>query len=588
MNGNNIGEYCLEDCSTLTLKKLAGAAASDYLLLYLGGFVRLGEDAVTRFLDVARDTGADMVYSDYYDAVSAISDSTGRPDRKAVHSIATQDFNEAGEETALTPHPLIDCQEGSLRDDFDFGKVLVFKTSSLKTAVAEMTAEYKYAGLYDLRLRMKNIVHISEPLYIFTPQPLENEGSCDSGPSSENEGGCDSGASSHKGGYNEVCGVEEGSGKSDARERQFDYVNPKNREVQIEMEAACTEHLKRVGAYLQPFVYSDSNPCGSAAFDRVSDCGDSSIGNNGSENYINLADNGKKTSPTFPVTASVIIPVYNRVKTIADAVRCALSQVCDFPFNVIVIDNHSTDGTSELLASLKNGKLEIITPEESGLGIGGCWNLALNSPLCGEFAVQLDSDDLYAGPDTLQKIVTALREQNCAMLVGTYMLTDFDLNPIPPGIIDHREWTEENGRNNALRVNGLGAPRAFRTAILRKVGGMPNVSYGEDYAVGLRIGREYKIGRLYEPLYYCRRWGGNSDSNLPLARLNANNVYKDSLRTAELRARIAMNCGMTVATGDNVFPNPARQNPSEGNNVFPKPSRSKGKDESETFKGTEL
>ncbi len=494
-------EYSLADFSTLMLRRLAESSSAGYVLLYLGGgvgdadaaedarggavhvgggSVRLMEETVTRFLNVARDTGADMLYSDYYESVAG-----GRFDNVAECS----GMKAGGSGEALVPHPLIDCQEGAMRDDFDFGKVLVFKTSALCEAVAGMTVEYKYAGLYDLRLRMKNIIHIPEPLYVFVSQQLDSEG-----------------------------------------ERQFDYVNPKNREVQIEMETVCTEHLKRIGAYLQPFSYAP----------------------------------GTRSAVTFPVTASVVIPVYNRVKTIGDAVRCALAQVCDFPFNVFVIDNHSTDGTSELLAELKKEvshapkndhtadthradptapALEIITPTGRGLGIGGCWNLAVNSPLCGEFAVQLDSDDLYSGLDSLQKIVTALRKQDCAMLVGSYDLTDFNLNPIPPGVIDHREWTEENGRNNALRVNGLGAPRAFCTAILRKIGGFPNVSYGEDYAVGLRISREYKIGRIYDVLYHCRRWGGNSDSNLPLVRLNANNAYKDWLRTAELRARIRMNGG---------------------------------------------
>ncbi len=510
MAEKNIESFSLADCSTLTLRKLAEAAASDYLLLYLGGgTIHLRENAVIRFLNIARDTGADMVYSDYYDVLPSDHDS-------ADHRSAS----------SLTPHPLIDCQEGALRDDFDFGKVLFFKTSALREAIAEMTADYKYAGLYDLRLRLGNIVHIPEPLYTFDPQPLENK--------EDNNG---------------LPATKQGSddGKREAGERQFDYVNPKNHEVQIEMEAACTEHLKRIGAYLQPFDYSGHTYCDLDGIGHNLSGGDSTA-------EPSVAD-------AWPVTASVVIPVYNRVKTIGDAVRCALAQTCDFPYNVIVIDNHSTDGTSELLAELKNKNLEIITPTERGLGIGGCWNLAVNSPLCGEFAVQLDSDDLYSGPDTLQKIVTALRDQDCAMLVGSYLLTDFDLNPIPPGLIDHREWTEGNGRNNALRVNGLGAPRAFRTAILRKIGGFPNVSYGEDYAVGLRIGREYKIGRLYEPIYYCRRWGGNSDSNLPLAKVNANNSYKDRLRTIELRARIRMNGSNPDLQGDD--PDPHQENPLE-------------------------
>jgi glycosyltransferase involved in cell wall biosynthesis len=286
-------------------------------------------------------------------------------------------------------------------------------------------------------------------------------------------------------------------------EKQFDYVDPKNRQVQIEMEEICTEHLKRIGAWLAPDFKE-------VAFGQ-----------------------------SFPVTATVVIPVFNRIRTVKDAVESALSQKCDFPYNVIVVDNHSTDGTSEILSNMasRDNRLMHIVPAKHDLGIGGCWNLAVHSEHCGEFAVQLDSDDVYSGPDTLAKIVAAFHEQKCAMVVGTYQMTDFNMNPIPPGVIDHREWTEENGRNNALRINGLGAPRAFWTPLLRKLN-LPNTSYGEDYALGLRISREYRIGRIYDVLYCCRRWDGNSDAALDIDKINANNLYKDRIRTWELTARM--------------------------------------------------
>ena len=288
-------------------------------------------------------------------------------------------------------------------------------------------------------------------------------------------------------------------------EKQFDYVDPKNRQVQIEMEKICTEHLKRIGAWLPP------------KFKEV-DCAEG-----------------------FAVKASVVIPVFNRVRTVKDAVESALAQKCDFPFNVIIVDNHSTDGTTELLAQMAamDERVVHLIPERYDLGIGGCWNYAVHSDACGEYAVQLDSDDVYSGPDTLTKIVNAFSEQKCAMVVGTYQMTDFDMNPIPPGVIDHREWTEDNGRNNALRVNGLGAPRAFATSLLRTLN-LPNTSYGEDYALGLRISREYRIGRIYDVLYCCRRWEGNSDAALDVDKVNANNLYKDRIRTWELEARLRM------------------------------------------------
>lgn len=427
--------------STDTLRSIAEAASEKFILVYLKEFpLEMGMFALDRMLSVAEDTKADMIYADHYSLVCE------------------------GEHTVRKRHPLIDCQKGALRDDFDFGSVLVFRTSSFRRAVRAMTEDYQWGALYDLRLRMKNIVHINE--YLYTEIESDNRKS---------------------------------------GEKQFDYVDPKNRQVQIEMEKICTEHLKRIGAWLPP-VFKD----------------------------VDFASAAEE----HPVTASVIIPVFNRVRTIKDAVQSALAQECDFPFNVIVVDNHSTDGTSELLAEIaqEDPRLVHLVPAKYDLGIGGCWNLAVHNEACGQFAVQLDSDDVYSGPDTLTRIVNAFHEQNCAMVVGTYQMTDFNMNPIPPGVIDHREWTEENGRNNALRINGLGAPRAFWTPLLRTVN-LPNTSYGEDYALGLRISREYRIGRIYEVLYCCRRWEGNSDAALDIEKVNANNLYKDRIRTWELTAR---------------------------------------------------
>ena len=431
---------------TQTLREIAASANSKYILFYTGNHrLEMGMFACERIVGIADDTRADMLYADHY---RLVMDSEGNEIRRR--------------------HPLIDCQKGALRNDFDFGNVLVFRTESFKKAVAEMAQDYEYAALYDLRLRMDKIVHINE--YLYTDVETDNRKS---------------------------------------GEKQFDYVDPRNRSVQIEMEKVCTEHLKRIGAYLEP-KFKEPGSCG--------------LGGD------------------FPVTASVVIPVFNRIRTVGDAVASALGQKCSFPFNVIVVDNHSTDGTTELLADLasKDGRLVHVIPERNDLGIGGCWNLAVHHGLCGEYAVQLDSDDVYSGPDTLQKIVDAFLEQKCAMVVGTYQMTDFQMNPIPPGIIDHREWTEDNGRNNALRINGLGAPRAFWTPLLRTIN-LPNTSYGEDYALGLRISREYRIGRIYDVLYCCRRWEGNSDAALDVEKVNANNLYKDRIRTWELEARISLN-----------------------------------------------
>ena len=432
--------------STESLRSIAEAVTEKYILIYTKALpLEMGMSALDRMISVAEDTKADMVYADHWQLTVA---EDGTQQRKR--------------------HPLIDCQMGALRDDFDFGSVLVLRRSSFRRAVRSMETDYEYAALYDLRLRMKNIVHINEYLYTEVETDVRKSG-----------------------------------------EKQFDYVDPRNRAVQIEMEQACTAHLKRIGAWLEPkFREPDLNDF---------DCTD------------------------FPVTASVIIPVYNRVRTVKDAVTSALNQEADFPFNVIVVDHHSTDGTTQLLEEIAaaDPRLIHIVPAKHDLGIGGCWNLAVHSEACGEYAVQLDSDDVYSGPDTLTKIVNAFREQKCAMVVGTYQMTDFNMNPIPPGVIDHREWTEENGRNNALRINGLGAPRAFWTPLLRKLN-LPNTSYGEDYAIGLRISREYRIGRIYDVLYCCRRWEGNSDAALDIERVNANNLYKDRIRTWELKARLAL------------------------------------------------
>ena len=421
--------------STQTLRSIAEAISHKYVLIYTKDLpLEMGLFALDRFIAIAEDTKADMLYADHYEVVDG--------QRKK--------------------HPVIDCQKGALRDDFDFGSVLVFRSTSFRKAVRAMEEDYEWGALYDLRLRMKKIVHVNEYLYTEIETDTRKSG-----------------------------------------EKQFDYVDPKNRAVQIEMEQICTTHLKRIGAYLEP-KFKDVEFTGG-----------------------------------FPVTASVVIPVYNRVRTVKDAVESALAQQCAFPFNVIVIDNHSTDGTTGLLEEIaaKDERLVHIVPAKYDLGIGGCWNLAVHSEKCGEFAVQLDSDDVYSGPDTLTKIVNAFREQNCAMVVGTYQMTNFDMQPIPPGVIDHREWTEENGRNNALRINGLGAPRAFWTPLLRQIN-LPNTSYGEDYALGLRISRDYRIGRIYDVLYCCRRWEGNSDAALDIEKVNANNLYKDRIRTWELEARL--------------------------------------------------
>lgn len=421
------------------LKRMAAQSeGADYILLVTKETkVKPGPFLVERLLEVAKSTGAGMVYSDYMEV-------------------------KEGKQSA---HPLIDYQAGSLRDDFNFGPVVLYCAQAFREAVREMTQQFAHAGFYYLRLKVSqkhDFVRIPEFLYTIDETDIRKSG-----------------------------------------QKIFDYVDPKNRQVQIEMEQAATEHLKNVGAWLKPEF-----------------------------NSIEFAETD------FSVKASVIIPVRNREKTIADAIESVLSQKTDFDFNLIIVDNLSTDKTSEIIRSYsaKSDKIVPLIPERDDLGIGGCWNMAVHDAHCGMFAVQLDSDDIYKDENTLQIVVDAFYRENCAMVVGTYQLVNFKLEEISPGIIDHKEWTPDNGRNNALRINGLGAPRAFYTPVLRDVK-IPNVSYGEDYAVGLSISREYKIGRVYENIYLCRRWDDNSDAALDIDKMNKHNLYKDRIRTIELRAR---------------------------------------------------
>ena len=424
--------------SSNTIASIAENTDADYVMICTRHTtIGWGNNTLERFLRVADDTDAVMVYADHYKMV----------------------------EGKMEKHPVIDYQSGSLRDDFDFGSLWCIKAQALADYIAQPDREeYQFAALYDLRLylsRVGEIFHLNEFLYSEAELDTRKSG-----------------------------------------EKQFDYVNPRNREVQIEMEKACTQHLGKVGALIDTTFY------------RQPDFGEQD----------------------FEYEASVIIPVFNREKTVADAVKSALGQKASFKFNVIVVNNHSTDRTGEILDELKADNLIQIVPERTDLGIGGCWNEAINSSFCGKFAVQLDSDDLYSSPKTLQKIVDAFYKQKAAMIIGSYRMCDFDLNTLPPGLIDHKEWTDENGCNNALRINGLGAPRAFFTPLVRQIQ-FPNTSYGEDYALGLAFSRRYRIGRIYDELYLCRRWGGNSDAALSVEKVNANNLYKDRLRTMELKAR---------------------------------------------------
>jgi len=435
-------EYLHSDgfVTTGALKQMAAVTTTDYIVTYSKRFpLDLGKHALERMMQIAAGTGAGMVYADYHE----------------------------NKEGLMSPHPLTDYQEGSLRDDFNFGSVILYVAEAFRDACRRMETEYSFAGMYDLRLKISQsypLVHIQELLYTEVETDTRKSG-----------------------------------------EKQFDYVDPRNRKVQIEMELACTDHLKAVGAWLAP-VFRD----------------------------LTFEDTG------FEFDASVVIPVRNRVKTIGDAIRSVLDQRTLYRFNLIIIDNHSSDGTTELIRSYKDDPRVVhIIPDRNDLGIGGCWNEAIFSEKCGKFAIQLDSDDLYIDDSVITRIVDAFYDQRCAMVVGSYQMVNFELKEIPPGLIDHREWTPDNGRNNALRINGLGAPRAFYTQVLRKIT-IPNVSYGEDYAVGLAISRNYRIGRIYEPLYLCRRWDENSDALLDTARINTYNSYKDKIRTIELIARKRM------------------------------------------------
>ncbi|WKZ69304.1 MAG: glycosyltransferase family A protein [Melioribacteraceae bacterium] len=421
------------------LNRIINKCKSEFVLFVLSeSKIDLSENSLKRLLRIAESSNSVFLYSDY--------------------------IEKKGEQFSV--HKLIDYQVGSIRDDFDFGKVILFKKNELKNNI--VVNNYRYAAFYDLRLRIAeqySLTRIPEALYTHEETDLRKSG-----------------------------------------EKQFDYVDPKNRDVQLEMEKAATEHLQRIDALISPgkeiSVFSDE----------------------------------------FPVTASVIIPVKNRVKTISNAIDSALSQKTRFQFNIIVVDNHSTDGTREILENYQsqNDKVILVVPGSKNLNIGGCWNLAIDHRACGKFAVQLDSDDMYSSNDTLAQIVDTFEKEKCAMVIGSYTMTDFNLEVLPPGLIDHKEWTPENGMNNALRINGLGAPRSFYTPIIRSIG-FPNTSYGEDYAVALAISREYKVGRIYNSIYNCRRWEGNTDSDLSIEKVNENNFYKDKIRTFEILARQKMN-----------------------------------------------
>ncbi len=425
--------------SSSTINLIKETADTDYTLLVIqDNPLEFGQYGIERFALVAEDTGAGLVYSDYFEMKNDV----------------------------CVPHPVIDYQIGSLRNDFDFGSLFFLNSVLLKDALQEQEKnDYKFAGLYNLRLKISQnnpILRIPEFLYTTIESDTRKSG-----------------------------------------EKMFDYVDPRNRALQIEMELACTYHLKKIGAYLEPKF-----------------------------KQIDIEDH------KFEMEASVVIPVKNRAKTISDAVDSVLKQKTEYNFNLIVVDNYSTDGTTEILRSIaeKDKRLIHITPERKDLGIGGCWTTAIHHPKCGRFAIQLDSDDLYKDETTIQKVVDVFRKEKCAMVIGSYQMVNFKLEEIPPGLIDHKEWTPDNGRNNALRINGLGAPRAFYTPVLREIN-VPNVSYGEDYALGLSISRKYQIGRIYEPIYLCRRWEDNTDASLDIVKMNSHNLYKDRLRSIEVLAR---------------------------------------------------
>ncbi len=430
--------------SSQTLARILSGIQTKYLLLFSGDLPLFVEpDSLGSLIDKAESTKAGIVYSDFYDE----------------------------SEDGKMLHPLNDYQLGSMRDDFDFGAVVLYSVPAIRRALKKygQIPGIKSAGLYDLRLKVSidhSVHHLREPLY-------------------------------------SVMGT-----RRPASDQIFAYVDPRNQANQGEMESVFTNYLKKIGAYLPAHQLRKVE--------------------------------GKQKS--FVVEASIITPVRNRRKKIAEAVKSALSQRTDFPFNVIVVDNHSTDGTSAILSDLtrQHPSLKHVVPRRTDLGIGGCWNEALRHEGCGRYTVQLDSDDLYSDPYTLQKMVDLLRQGNYAMVIGSYTLVDSRLKKIPPGLINHCEWTDENGHNNALRINGLGAPRAFNSSLMRKIKFL-NVSYGEDYAAALRICREYRIGRIYESLYLCRRWSGNTDAALRIEEKNRNDAFKDRIRTVEILARQKMN-----------------------------------------------
>jgi len=439
LSGDDLEKMMLDGFySTKVIRAFVKSIDTPYVLLYTKTLpLDLGQNALQRLIHACHCSDAGMVYSDYFEQ----------------------------KEGALKPHPVIDYQDGSLRDDFDFGSLLLYRSDLFIEAVKQMDEEYELAALYDLRLRVSQkgkLFHLPELLYTELELDTRKSG-----------------------------------------EKMFDYVDPRNRFKQIEMEKACTAHLKRVGAWLAP-------------------------------NFNEIAF----SSGDFEFEASVVIPVWNRAKTINDAIKSVLNQETSFKFNLIIVDNHSTDGTTEMINTFaaNDNRIVHLIPGRKDLGIGGCWNEAINNPKCGKFAIQLDSDDIYIDTTVIQQVVDSFYQQNCAMVVGSYQMVNFKLQEIPPGLIDHKEWTPENGRNNALRINGLGAPRAFYTPVLREIQ-VPNVSYGEDYALGLAISRRYQIGRIYHPLYLCRRWDENSDSSLDIVKMNTHNIYKDKIRTLEFWAR---------------------------------------------------